>query len=108
MLLQFEEEPRQTKYLKGADFEGNGLKLEVLSVEKVTANEGFGAPRQMVGLMAGETYRYTFLTSDNEEKIFDNHNPQLARYFLTLEEGDKVVIKREGKGKETRWTVIKL
>lgn len=107
----FDDEEKPKKYLSGTDFEGDGLKLEVVVMEKIKANEGYGANEAdylfKQGLLGkGETFRYTFLL-DGEEKFYDTKS---AVFFISMKNLDpspktKIIIKRSGKGKETKYDV---
>ena len=121
---EFVVERTESSFLKGADFD-SGLTLEVVKMEKFTPKDEKYGVKNTYGaggvvtkehwfiknglLKEGESFKYTF--KDGETiKSFDNSS--LGFYFTfvkaELEEGDKVLIKRE-KHSETKvdWSIEK-
>jgi len=124
---EFEVPRAESSFIKGADFDGDGLLLEVVKMEKFKPAPGkdgkdygvkntYGAGGVVTkehwfiknGLLAeGESFKYTFKQGETE-KSFDNGS--LGFYFAfikaDLKAGDKVLIKRE-KLSETKvnWTI---
>ena len=126
---EFEVPRKESSFLKGVDFDGEGKVLEVVKMEKFTPALGkdgkdygvkniYGAGGVVTkehwfiknGLLKeGESFKYTF--KDGEmEKSFDNGS--LGFYFTFVKAdlmvGDKVLIKRDKKS-ETKidWTIEK-
>jgi len=107
----FQGEDLSSQFLKGSDFE-EGLKLEIVSVEKIKASKSkYGANEldylyKSKILEKGETFRYTFLLN-GEEKIFDSKSAVFFIAFKNVnpETGDKVHIQREGEGIDTRYEI---
>ena len=113
-------------FLKGADFDGDGLKLEVVKMEKFTPKDDKYGVKNTYGaggvvtkehcfiknnlLKEGESFKYTF-KSEDVEKSFDNSS--LGFYFTfvkaELQAGDIVLIKRN-KISETKvdWSMTKI
>lgn len=103
----------KSDWYTGADFEGDGLILQIKKVDKVKSQFGATADNGMVErdiLEEGETFRYTFADSKGEEKNFDSHSMpfmigmQNAEFNLE----DWLHIKRTGKLRDTRYTVDKV
>ena len=112
--------------MKGADFDGDGLKLEVVKMEKFTPKDDKYGVKNTYGaggvvtkehwfiknnlLKEGESFKYTF-KSEDVEKSFDNSS--LGFYFTfvkaELQAGDIVLIKRN-KISETKvdWSMTKI
>ena len=130
---EFVTERKESSFLKGVDFDGEGKVLEVVKMEKFTPALGkdgknygvantYGAGGVVIkenwfvkeGLLKeGESFKYTFKDHSvlgGVEKSFDNSS--LGFYFTfvkaELEAGDKVTIKRE-KLSETKvnWEIVK-
>lgn len=112
-----------SSFIKGADFDGAGLTLEVVSMAKYTpedpkygANHTYGAGGKMTKenwfvknelLSEGDTFRYTFL-DEGEERVFDNSSVGFYFAFTKVnpKKGDTVFIKRDKKSDtKVDWTV---
>jgi hypothetical protein len=108
-------------FLKGEDFDGEGQNLIIKGFSVITAsNAEYGANKetamyQQGKLQLGETFKYNFLTIDNEidavERTYESTSPGFFIAFnkLAPEGGEKVNIRREGKAAKTRYfiTIIK-
>src|SRR3990167_9249004 len=104
-------------WLKGADFEG-GLTLQVTKpMERIKSNNSqYGATDvdflvKNEILEEGETFRYTFRTSDGSEKKFDSKSAPFFLGFKQCEElgvGDWISVTRTGKTDKTRYSVVKV
>jgi len=98
------------QYLKGTDFENEGITLTFKGVEKVKARFGASEDSKLVEkgiLEEGEAFKYSFEDADGNERIFESHSMPFAVAMNTAEvnEGDKVHISRTGKTTETRYAV---
>jgi hypothetical protein len=122
---EFVVERKESSFLKGIDFDGDGKVLEVVRMEKFTPADpkygvnntyGPGGVVKKVNwfienklLEEGQSFKYIFKEGD-KEKSFDNSS--LGFYFTfvkaDLKVGDKVKIKRD-KQSETKveWEIIK-
>lgn len=103
----------KSDWYTGADFEGNGLTLQIKKVEKVKSQFGATADSGMVEreiLEEGYTFRYTFADSSGEEKNFDSHSMPflIAMNGAEFNFGDWLQIKRTGKLRDTRYTAEKV
>lgn len=105
-------------WIKGEEFEGEGLVLQVVKpLEKIRSqNPKYGAQetdflvRNEI-LDVGETFRFTFLTTDGTERKIDTKSSPFFIGFKQCEElgvGDWVKITRIGKTTETRYEVVKV
>jgi len=108
-------------FLKGEDFDGEGQNLIIKGFSVIKAGDPeYGANDKTAlliqgKLQTGETFKYDFLTIDNEidavEKTFESTSPGFFIAFnkLAPEGGEKVNIRREGKAAKTRYfiTIIK-
>lgn len=103
---------------KGADFEGEGVVVQVVKPMEVVKsnNPKYGAQdtdflvKQEI-LEVGETLRFTLKGTDGVEKQFDTKSAPFFIGFKQCEElgvGDWVKISREGKTTDTRYTVEKV
>lgn len=125
--LEKKEDNGISPFIKGADFDGEGLVLEVVGTEAVTPKDAQYGASNVYGtggvvkkenyliksgvIAEGQSLRWKF-KQDELEKIFDNHS---AGFFIEmskakLEEGDKVSIKRI-KGAlptDTKWEIKKV
>lgn len=111
-------------FLKGADFDGEGLVLEVVGMEKFSPADSKYGIKNTYGaggvvtkenwfikqgiLTEGQSFKYSFLV-DGIEKAFDNSS--LSFYFaftnLNPAKGDKILIKREMKSQtQVNWTIL--
>lgn len=120
----YKNEGGGSNFLKGADFDGEGLVLEVVGMEKFTPNDpkfgvkntyGAGGKVEKVNwfvkqniLEEGQSFKYSF-NVEGVEKRFDNSS--LSFYFaftnLNPSRGDKILIKRNMKSQtNVEWTVI--
>ena len=105
------------EWIKGADFDGEGLTLQVeKALEKVQSNNPkYGAQEtdylvKNEILEKGETFRYTFKTAEGVERKFDSKSAPFFLAFKNCEElgvGDWVKITRTGQTTETRYEVVK-
>lgn len=106
------------EFIKGSEFDGDGLEVQILSVRKIKAsNPKYGAIAtdrivQQEYLDEGETFRYTFRNKHGVERKHDSKSMPLFIGFSSvrdqLEEGDWVHIWREGERDETRYYVEKV
>jgi hypothetical protein len=104
-----------SNWLKGADFEGNGLVLKVTKpLEKVSSQYGAEEGDYLVKneiLGVGESFRYTFEDEAGMERKIDSSSTPFFIGFKQCEElgiGDWVRITRTGKTDKTRYTVEKV
>lgn len=107
------EKAGKTDWYTGADFEGEGLTLQIKGVEKVKSQYGASADNGMVEreiLEEGQTFRYTFADSEGNEKNFDSHSMpfMIAMQSAEFNIGDWLRIKRTGKLRDTRYTAEKV
>lgn len=100
-------------FLRGADFDDEGIKLTFKGVEKTKGR--FGAPEDSKlvekGILEeGEAFKYSFTDSDGNERVFESHSMPFAIAMNQAEvnEGDELHISRTGKTTETRYTVAKV
>lgn len=96
------------QFLKGADFEGEGLALAILSMKAEKADDPkYGVKEDGNGLKAGETWVYTFETENGTQKVFKNSSARLSGAISRLdpETGTKLRIKRSGESYDTEWSV---
>ena len=100
-------------WIKAGEFEGNGLKLQIKSVEKAASQYGAADDSKMVELgilEEGELFRYTFLSEEGVERKLDSAS---MPFFIGMNQAnvdaeDWVQITREGKGDKTRYFVEKI
>lgn len=105
-------------WIKASEFEGKGLVLQVSKpMEKVKSNNPkYGAQEKdyLVKteiLEVGETFHYTFMTPEGNERQIDSASGPMFIGFKQCEElgvGDWVQITREGERSDTRFTVEKV
>lgn len=104
------------KWIKASEFEGKGLTLTIVRVEKVKANNPkYGAEEKdyLVKneiLEVGETFKYVFQDEAGEEREHDSASTPMFIGFkqADIEAGDTVTIRREGKADKTRYFVEKV
>ncbi len=104
------------EWIKASEFEGDGLKLKALKVEKVKAsNPQYGAEEddlfvEREVLKVGETLRYNFLTPEGTTRKIDSTSVPLFVGFkkADIKPEDWVHIQRSGQAKQTRYTVEKI
>lgn len=106
------------EWIKGEEFNGDGLTLQIVKVERMKANNpkyGALATDSIVKneyLEEGETFRYVFKNKQGVERKIDSKSMPLFIGFSSvreaLEPGDWVHIKREGERDETRYYVEKV
>lgn len=109
-------------FLKGEDFDGEGMNLIIKGFAVIKANNPeYGANEDTAmykqgKLQLGETFKYDFLTvADNEidaeERTYESTSPGFFIAFNKLAPvgGEKVNVRREGKAAKTRYfiTLIK-
>ena len=99
-------------WIKAADFADGGLTLRIDKVEKVTSRYGAEADSKLVEhnlLEEGQSFRYFFTTPEGTRKSHDSTSMPMFIAFkrADLTPGDWIKVVREGKGKETRFTVEK-
>ncbi len=116
----------KSKFIKGADFDGEGLALEFVKMDVFTPTDpqygvsnSYGPGAKLVKenyfvkngkLKEGESFKYTFKDGDKERE-FDNNS---VRFFFAyekakLEAGTKVTIKRNKKSNtDVEWNIIKV
>lgn len=104
-----------SNWLKGADFEGEGLTLQIAKpMEKVSSQYGAEEDDYLVEnniLEKGQTFRYTFTDTEGKERKIDSCSTPFFIGFKQVEElgiGDWVKITRTGKTDKTRYTVEKV
>lgn len=100
-------------WVKGEEFEGNGLVLQAVKVERKQSKYGAQETESIVErqiLNVGEVFHYTFKTPAGVERKMDSKSFPLFIGFKNAETepGDWVKIQRTGKGGETRYTVTKV
>lgn len=121
---EFKTDIGGSSFLKGADFDGAGLSVEVVSMGKFTPSDPQYGIKNTYGaggvvtkenwfikqgiLIEGESFKYNFIV-DGEEKQFDNSS--LSFYFaftnLNPAKGDKILIKRDKVSTtQVNWTLI--
>ncbi len=121
---EFKKEVGSSSFLKGADFDGAGLTVEVVGMSKFTPADPkygikntYGAGGVVTkenwfvkqGILAeGESFKYSFIV-DGVEKAFDNGS--LSFYFaftnLNPDKGAKILIKRDKvTDTQVNWVVI--
>lgn len=116
----------KSKFIKGADFDGEGLTLEYVRTEVFTPTDAkFGAshnygPGGVVTkenylvkngkLQEGETFKYVF-NDDGQERSFDSNS--VGSYFAftkaDLKGGEKVHITRNKvSNTDVKWNIVKV
>jgi hypothetical protein len=123
---EFELDMPESYYLKGIEFDSEGLELEVVRMEKFTPEDSKYGVKNTYGaggvvekehwfikngiLKEGESFRYVFI-HNGTEKSFDNASLGFYFSFVKAEllAGDKVLIKRDKKS-ETKvdWDITKI
>lgn len=103
------------EWIKASEFTGNGLVLQIAkSMEKVSSKYGALETDYLVKneiLEKGQTFRYSFNTSEGAERKIDSKSTPLFIGFKQVEElgvGDWVKVIRTGEREETRFTVEKV
>ena len=116
----------EAPFIKGVEFATEkGLELEVVGMEVITPSDvqygcahTYGAGGTITkenwlvksGIcQEGQSLRYNFI-KDGVAKYFDNHS---VGFFIEMskakvEKGDKVLIKRTGESKDTKWSIVKI
>ena len=115
----------KSKFIKGAEFDGEGLVLEFIKMDKfVPTDAQYGVQNQYGAggvvtkenyfvkngkLAEGESFKYYFKEGEKERE-FDNNSVRF--YFASekaaLKEGDKVTIKRNKKSNtDVEWNIAK-
>lgn len=107
------ERAGKSDWYTGADFEGDGLTVQIKKVEKVKSQYGATSDNGMVErgiLKEGETFRYTFADKDGTEKNLDSHSMpfMIAMQGAEFNIEDWLHIKRTGKLRDTRYTAEKV
>lgn len=104
-----------SNWLKGSDFEGDGLVLQISKpMEKVASQYGAEEDDYLVEnkiLEKGQTFRYTFTDLEGKERKIDSCSTPFFIGFKQVEElgiGDWVKITRTGKTDKTRYKVDKV
>jgi hypothetical protein len=116
-------------FLKGEQFEGQGINLKVAGFEVIKADDPeYGAKPNTDGtlpyllaagkLKEGETFKYSFKTvvdpkdaeSVEEDRVFESASPGFFIAFSNLnpDVGDVINIRREGKTSKTRYFITKV
>lgn len=115
----------KNKFIKGVEFDGEGLVLEFVKMDKFTPIDAkYGVANQYgpggvvtkenffvknKKLAEGESFKYSFKEGDKERE-FDNNS---VRFFFAYEKanlqpGEKVTIKRNKKSTtDVEWTITK-
>lgn len=89
-------------FIKGVEFEGNGLKLKVSKTpEKIEANDPkFGWPD---GPDKGKTIKFYF-EQDGKERTFESKSARFIQAFNAVAVvGEEIVIRRTGTGTDTQY-----
>lgn len=116
----------KSKFIKGADFDGEGLTLEFVKMEVFTPTDPqygvantYGAGAKLVKenffvkngkLKEGESFKY-FFKDEEKEREFDNNS---VRFFFAYEKaklvgGEKLLIKRNKKSNvDVDWSITKV
>ena len=116
----------EAPFIKGIEFATEkGLELEVVGMEVITPDDvkyGVSHTYGAGGVITkenwlvksgickeGQSLRYNFI-KDGANKYFDNHS---VGFFIEMskakvEAGDKVLIKRTGESKDTKWSITKV
>lgn len=99
-------------FLKGSDFEGDGLVLKYVGHEKVPSRYGAGEDSKIVErgiLEEGEVFRFSFQDANGNQKTFDTYSFPfiIGMNQAEINEGDWLRISRSGKTTETRYSVEK-
>lgn len=107
------EKVGKSDWYSGTDFEGEGLTLQIKSVEKVKSQYGADENHKLVEkevLEKGELFRYTFVDVEGNEKPFDSHSQpfMIAMNQAEFNMGDWLHITRTGKLKDTRYVAEKV
>lgn len=100
-------------WLSGEDFGGDGITLQIVSVEPVTNRFGVEEDHYYVQndiLKIGETFCYTFKDLEGNERKFSTHSRpfEIALTSAEVETGNWLHIIRTGKLKDTRYTAEKV
>lgn len=107
-----EGESTSSRYLKSGEFEGEGLELQFVGMESVTANHpDYGANEadwlyKENKLQLGETFKYSF-HNGTEEKVYGTKS---AGFFIAMRQadpalGDKLNISKSGENRNTRYAI---
>lgn len=116
----------ESTFLKGVDFDGNGLEVEVVSMEKFTPDDPKYGVTNTYGpggvvtkenwfikkklLDEGQTWRYTFKV-DGVQKVFDNKSATFYFAFTRVNpEPTEVLSIKRNKISDTKvdWTINKI
>jgi hypothetical protein len=121
---EYKQEGSESSFLKGADFDKEGLVVEVVGMEKFVPSDPKYGIKNTYGaggvvtkenwfikqgiLEEGQSFKYSFIV-DGVEKAFDNSS--LSFYFtftnLNPSRGDKILIKRNLISQtNVEWTVV--
>lgn len=103
-------------WVKGAEFDGEGLTLQLIAPMEVVKSPMYGATEtdwlvknEIIG--EGETLRFHFKDASGKERKHDTTSTPFFIAFKQVEElnvGDWVQIARTGKTDKTRYTVVKV
>lgn len=115
----------KSKFIKGVEFDGEGLRLEFVKMDKFTPRDAkygvanqYGAGGVLVKenyfvkngkLAEGESFKYSFKEGDKERE-FDNNSVRLffAYENAKLEPGTEVTIKRNKKSNtDVEWSITR-
>lgn len=107
------EKVGKSDWLTGADFDGDGLVLKVVSVDKISSQYGADDSHSLVEkgiLSSGQTFRYVFADAEGNERKFDSHSTpfMIAMNNAEFNFGDFLHITRTGKQKDTRYVAEKV
>lgn len=107
------EKVGKSDWLTGADFDGDGLTLKVVSVDKIASQYGADDAHSLVEkgvLESGQTFRYVFADPEGNERKFDSHSTpfMIAMNQSEFNFGDFLHITRTGKLKDTRYVAEKV
>ena len=121
---EYKTEGGGSNFLKGSDFDGEGLVVEVVSMEKFTPSDPKFGVKNTYGaggklehenwfvkqgiLKEGESFRYS-LSVDGVEKRFDNSSLSFYFAFTNLDpgQGEKILIKRNLKSQtNVEWLIV--
>lgn len=102
-----------SKFIKGKEFENEGLTLQFVSVSKEESSE-YGAEEsnslvERGVLEEGERFVFTFKDTEGNERTFGTTSPGFvyAMNSAEINEGDNIHITRTGQAKKTRYSVDK-
>lgn len=100
-------------WIKAPEFDGDGLILQIKSVEKIKSQYGAKAEESIVEreiLEEGEAFRFIFEDNTSTQRKHDSTSFPLfiAMQSSEFNVGDWLHIKREGKTDKTRYTAEKV